>query len=177
MGSGAPWWSLPRIPNWEGKRALCKGELSFRKVWVGWESGPNRTLWSSAKITEGLAPGKTYSRSLVQTGIYPPRNSSVERCLGVLVDKQMNLGEWCATVAKQANRFLDCINKGLTSSDKKVIFPFCSALIRPHLEHCVQFWSLIYKNKACRVWKRSREGLQRWWKDWEAWHVRLRWEN
>ncbi|PKU48836.1 rna-directed dna polymerase from mobile element jockey-like [Limosa lapponica baueri] len=69
------------------------------------------------------------------------RSSSVERALGVLMDKQLNMSEQWAAAAKKTNRLLGCINKGITSRDKEVIIPLYSALVRPHLEYCVQFWS------------------------------------
>ncbi|GAB0189213.1 mitochondrial enolase superfamily member 1 [Grus japonensis] len=77
-------------------------------------------------------------------------SSSVERDLGVLVDKQLNMSEQGAAAAKKANRMLGCINKGTTSRDKEVIIPLYSALIRPHLEYCVQFWSPLYKKDVDR---------------------------
>ncbi|KAK4827884.1 LOW QUALITY PROTEIN: hypothetical protein QYF61_022307 [Mycteria americana] len=77
--------------------------------------------------------------------------SSVERDPGVLVDNKLNMSEQCAAAAKQANRMLGCINKAITSRDKEVIISLYSALVRPQLEYCVQFWSLLYRKDVDRL--------------------------
>ncbi|PKU40516.1 rna-directed dna polymerase from mobile element jockey-like [Limosa lapponica baueri] len=67
----------------------------------------------------------------VQHRLGPTRlgSSSVERALGVLVDKKLDMSEQCVAASKKTSRMLGCINKGITSRDKEVIIPFYSALI------------------------------------------------
>lgn len=74
------------------------------------------------------------------------RNSE-EKDLGILGENKLPVNQQFALVAKKAKRTLGWIRKSIVSHSKEVILPLYLALVRPHLEYCVQFWDSQYQRE------------------------------
>ncbi|GAB0192164.1 cAMP-dependent protein kinase inhibitor alpha [Grus japonensis] len=65
-------------------------------------------------------------------------SSPEDKDLRVLVDRKLNIIWQCALAAQKAKHVLGCITRSMTSRSREGILPLYSALVRPHLEYCVQ---------------------------------------
>jgi len=59
----------------------------------------------------------------------------------IYINEKLDMTWQRALAAQKANRILGCIQSRVASRSRERILPLCSALVRAHLESCVQLWS------------------------------------
>ena len=74
-----------------------------------------------------------------------------EKDLEIVVGHKLNKSQQCDVAAQKTNAILGCINRSIVSKPCKVLVPLYSALVRPHFEYCVQFWTPHFKNDADKL--------------------------
>ena len=64
-----------------------------------------------------------------------------ERDLGVLISRDLKPRQQCIEARNKANRMLGFIKRSVSNRTPTVILQLYLALVRPHLDYAVQFWS------------------------------------
>ncbi|KAK4817116.1 hypothetical protein QYF61_027979 [Mycteria americana] len=96
------------------------------------------------EVQQGQVQGRGNPRFQYRLGDDVVESSPAEKDL-VMMDKKLDMSQQCALAAQKASRMLGCIKRSVASRSREVILPLCSALVRPHLEYCVQIWSPQHK--------------------------------
>ena len=64
-----------------------------------------------------------------------------ETYLGVTMNANMKVSEQCRIAASKGNQILGMIRRNITYKEKSLIIPLYKAIVRPHLEYCIQAWN------------------------------------
>ncbi|CAM4628384.1 unnamed protein product [Lepidochelys olivacea] len=137
---------LGGIANLEKDRDIIQEDLDDLVNW----SNSNRMKFNSekCKVMQLGINNKNFSYKM---GMHQLEVMEEEKDLGVLVDHRMTRSRQCDIALKKANAVLGCIRRGISSRDKEVLVPLYKALVRPHLEYCVQFWSPMFKKDEFKL--------------------------
>ncbi|KAK4816551.1 hypothetical protein QYF61_017752 [Mycteria americana] len=126
---------FPRDELWTPLREALQRDLDRLESWAI----TNHTKFNKSKcwiFHLGCGnPGYMY-----KPGDERLESSPTGSSLGVWVDGKASMSQQCALAAKRASRVLGCITHGIAGRSREVTVPRYTALGRPHLECCVQFW-------------------------------------
>lgn len=101
----------------------------------------NRPMMFNKSKCRVLHLGRNYHMHQYRLGTDLLEKSSAEKDLG----SRLAVSQQCSFVAKKAKDIMESITKCEVCGSRAMIFPFSSALVRAHLQYCVQFWALHFK--------------------------------
>ena len=81
-----------------------------------------------------------------------------EKDLGVTFSADMKVSEQCGFVASKGNQIHGLIRRTIMYKEKQLIVPLYKAIVRPHLEYCIQAWRPYRKkdiDKLERIQRRA----------------------
>ena len=64
-----------------------------------------------------------------------------EKDLWLTMNDNMKVSEQCRIAASQGNHILGVIRRNITYKEKSLSVPLYNAIVRPHLEYCIQAWN------------------------------------
>ena len=79
-----------------------------------------------------------------------------EKDLGVTFSADIKLSEKSGIAASKGNKILRLIRNTIPYKEKHLIVPLYKAIVRPHLEYCIEAWRPYRKNDIYKL-----EGIQR----------------
>ncbi|TRZ19410.1 hypothetical protein HGM15179_007738 [Zosterops borbonicus] len=90
---------------------------------------------------QGPAPVEEQYLAPAQAGGQPARKQLCREGPGGAGGQQLSMSLQCPGGQEDQWCVLGCIRKGTASRQREVILPLSSALVRLHMECCVQFWA------------------------------------
>ena len=104
--------------------------------------------------------GHGNSRTTYQLGGTEVPTATQEKDLGIIVTENLKVSEQCAKVTKTANKVLGIIKWSYEDKSMAILLPLYKALVRPHIEYCVQAWRPYYQKDVDNLEKIQRRATR-----------------
>ena len=66
--------------------------------------------------------------------------TKLKKNLGVTFSAEMKVSEQCGIAASRGNHIIWLIRRTIMYKEKILIVPLYKAIVKPHLEYCIQAW-------------------------------------
>ena len=83
-----------------------------------------------------------------------------QRDLGIIITKDLKWQKQTEKSCKTASRVLEFTARNFKYKSKELILPLYKSLVRPHLEHAVQFWSPHLRRDIDKIEKIQRRATK-----------------
>ncbi len=83
-----------------------------------------------------------------------------EKDLGVAMNANMKVSEQCRIAASKGNQVLGMIRRNITYNKKSLIVLLYKAIVRPHLEYCIQAWNPHLRKDIDMLDKMQRRAIK-----------------
>ena len=87
-------------------------------------------------------------RCVYRLGEEPIESNPKERDLGALMCKKLDASHQACFCILEGQQYPGCVKRGMTSKARAVNVFLYSALVRPHLDYCIQVWGPQYRKDA-----------------------------
>ena len=137
--------SSQKTPSWWCGRRTRGKECLPEGPWQAWEVGCENFMKFNKAKCKVLHLGQGNPKHKYRLGREWTESRSEDKNSGLLVDDKLTMTQLCILIVRKANHILACIKRNVTSRSREGILLLYSALVRHHLESCVQLWSPRHK--------------------------------